>query len=90
MRTAAIALATALSLTGAAFAKDAADKGAALPNTPVETIDTGTTNSIYKSTHGIIPTTGASDRRAGANTADRPFASRLGIDVNPNFLPTYK
>ncbi|HEY5817152.1 MAG TPA: hypothetical protein VIU14_01970 [Mesorhizobium sp.] len=83
MKTAIIALATILSLTGATFAKDAGK-----PTPSVETIDTGTTGSIQKS-RNLLPAATA-DHPIVRNAANKPFASRLGIDVNPNFLPTYK
>lgn len=72
MKTAAYALAAVLVFTGAAFAKDATDK--APTNIEISTKQTGQT---YSSRHDATATV----------SADRPFASKLGIDVNPSFLP---
>jgi hypothetical protein len=83
MKTAIIALATILSLTGATFAKDAAK-----PTPSVETIDTGTTGSIQKS-RNLLPAATA-DHPIVRKRGEQAFREPLGIDVNPNFLPTYK
>lgn len=71
MKSTLIALATVLSLSGAAFAADDADKGASAP-VQDQTIVTG---SIQGSSHGVsVPVKDG-------------YASKAGIDVNPNFLP---
>lgn len=65
MKTTLIALATVLSLSGAAFAMDEADKPS---GAQTETL-------VQKSTHSIQAPAGEG------------YASKAGIDVNPNFLP---
>ena len=60
-----IAFATVLSLSGAAFAMDPADKSSS-----------GQTETLVQtSTHSIEAPT------------NEGFASKAGIDINPNFLP---
>lgn len=73
MRTTLIALATVIGLSGTAFAMDAADKGT---STPVATqSDTIVTGTVQQSDNAIsVP-------------ADSGYATKAGIDVNPNFLP---
>lgn len=73
MKATLIALATVIGLSGGAFAMDNADKGTPAPVAPKT--DVVTTNSTNQGTHNVsVP-------------VKEGYASKAGIDVNPNFLP---
>lgn len=72
MRTTLIALATVIGLSGAAFAGNSDQDTPAPVATQTDTIVTGT---VEQSSHGVSVST------------EDGYASKAGIDVNPNFLP---
>ena len=93
MKTTAFALAAVLAFSGAAFAKNPTDTGAADAN--VKSLSSQSTNapqggSIYKSKRFIDPqTTGTVT--VGPNNEDRPTSNsnRIGGDIDPSVLPNF-
>ncbi|EBV3599739.1 hypothetical protein DOI34_24560 [Salmonella enterica subsp. enterica serovar Virchow] len=71
MKTTLIALAAVIGLSGAAFAADKQDNSTLTQTSQSDTLVTG---SINQGSHNAtLPSDG--------------YASKAGIDVNPNFLP---
>lgn len=79
MKTVAIALATLVALSGAAFAKDSSDSA----RQTVKVQSAETVAPTYESKRFIDPTATGS-----ISTQEKP-SKRLGADIDPSVLPTF-